>query len=92
MRQTDTAGDVLLDALAERIAARVGDLLDARATKLPPERISLTLDEAAEALGISRATVQRLIDAGQLRDTRMLGRRMVAVDELRRFASEGATA
>lgn len=43
-----------------------------------PTKVAYTLDEVAEALGVSRATVNRLIRAGELRVSR-LGWRTVRV-------------
>lgn len=60
-----------------------------------PGKVAYTLDEAAEVLGVSRATVNRLIRAGELRASR-LGHRTVRVshealmDLLRSKEGEGA--
>lgn len=52
-------------------------------------RLLLTIPEAAEALGVSRATLYRLLASGRLRATR-IGRRCtrVAISELERFVAE----
>lgn len=46
-------------------------------------RVSLTMEEAAEALGVSRAYAYRLLESGELRTFTLGRRRLVSVDALR---------
>ena len=70
-------------------------------TSPPSPRFSLTVRDAAQALGLSERCVWRLIKMGRLRsvavnsykgrDGRMYaGRRLVAVSEIERFLTENA--
>lgn len=51
-------------------------------------KLALTRDEAAEALGISPATLDRLTQRGLLRPSRALRRPLYAVEEVKRFLRE----
>lgn len=52
-----------------------------------PNPISVSVDEAAARLGISRMTIYRLIRTDQLRTLKVGRRRLVRVAELERFAA-----
>jgi excisionase family DNA binding protein len=47
----------------------------------------MTVDEAGRALGVSRSTVWRLIQRGELRSVRQRGRRLVPATALRKRAT-----
>ncbi len=51
-----------------------------------PRRL-LTIREAAEALSVSRSSIYRLFDAGQLAWVRIGGSRRVASTEIERFVA-----
>lgn len=51
----------------------------------------LTVEEAGRALGISRSTVWRRIQKGQIPTIRRGGRRLIASAALRRQAASGST-
>jgi excisionase family DNA binding protein len=48
-------------------------------------RLLLTVDEAAEALGICRAMVYRLINAGELHTVKIGKARRISVEELQKY-------
>ena len=48
-------------------------------------RLLLTIDEAAEALGICRAMVYKLISSGELRSVKIGKAHRVSVEELQRY-------
>ena len=50
----------------------------------------VTVEEAGRALGVSRSTVWRLIQRGELATVRRGGRRLVQAAALRRRATRGA--
>ncbi|UCU94554.1 helix-turn-helix domain-containing protein [Hydrogenophaga taeniospiralis] len=52
-----------------------------------PNPISVSVDEAAARLGISRMTIYRLIRTDQLRTLKVGRRRLVRVAELESFAA-----
>jgi len=85
-----TAGDALLDALADRLAERV------LAGVLPhlesqSAREALSIDGAAEALSLSPSTLKRLIAGGHIESKLVGQRRIVPLDEVRRFARDRAS-
>ena len=51
-------------------------------------KLALTLVEAAEALGISATTVDRLSQRGLLRPSRAIRRPLYSVAEIQRFLKE----
>lgn len=53
-------------------------------------RLALTLDEAAESLGVSRRTLWGLVNAGRVPAVKIGGRWLLPVDDLRRWLSDGA--
>lgn len=57
-------------------------------TKENGPRLALSRTEAAQALGVSPITVDRLTLRGLLRPSRATRRPLYAVDELRRFLAE----
>jgi excisionase family DNA binding protein len=58
---------------------------DAAEARPSPARRLLTIVEAAEALSVSRSSVYRLFDAGQLAWVQIGGCRRVASSEIERF-------
>lgn len=52
----------------------------------------MTVDEAGRTLGVSRSTVWRLIQRGQLPSVRRGGRRLVHAGALRKVATRGPVA
>ncbi|MBK7405064.1 MAG: helix-turn-helix domain-containing protein [Phycisphaerales bacterium] len=48
-------------------------------------KLALTVEETAEALGVSARTVERLIASGELRSRKIGRRRVIAMAELQRF-------
>jgi excisionase family DNA binding protein len=46
-------------------------------------RLALTVDEAAAALGLSRPTIWRMIQRGELQSVKVGGRRLIPVATLR---------
>ena len=52
----------------------------------------MTVEEAGRALGVSRSTIWRLIQRGQLPSVRRGGRRLVQATALRKAATLGAAA
>lgn len=59
-------------------------------THNPPgeSKLTLTVGEAARALGVSRTTIYRLIADGHLRASRVLRRKLIPVGELQRFLDQ----
>jgi predicted urease superfamily metal-dependent hydrolase len=53
-----------------------------------PQKLALTRVEAATALGVSPATIDRLTARGLLRPSRALRRPLYAVSEIERFLRE----
>jgi excisionase family DNA binding protein len=65
-----------------------GDTMSSAATKQPTDdRITVTLRDAARMSGLSRSTLLRRADDGQLKTVRVGGRRLVKVDSLRELVS-----
>jgi excisionase family DNA binding protein len=85
-------GDILVDAIAEAVAQRIGDRIDVVLERQgnPVPRVTLSMIEAAEALSVSLRTIERTIEAGQMRAITIGGRRLVPMDEVRRIGSHGA--
>jgi hypothetical protein len=54
----------------------------------PPMKLALTREEAASALGISTATIDRLTERGLLKPSRVTRRPLYPVFELERFLKE----
>lgn len=59
-----------------------------RAAALPQRRL-WRLGEAAQLLGISRATLWRHVRAGKVRSVELGGRRQIPESEIARIAKEG---
>lgn len=80
-------GDLLIDAIAERVTERVARVLEA-----PPvpaiERHFYSVEEAAESLGLSPSGVRRLIGDGTIASVLLGGRRLIPIEELRRLGRE----
>lgn len=51
-----------------------------------PERLAYTTAEAAALLGITRKTIYKLMERGELRTTKIGSCRRVPADEVRRLA------
>jgi excisionase family DNA binding protein len=69
---------------AKKIDADLIDEIAKRAAKRPP-RLALTIDEAAESLGVSRRTIEGLINRGEL-EAKLIGRHLrISVERLRRL-------
>lgn len=51
----------------------------------PPLRLALSIEEAAEAMGIGRTLCFRLIKDGELAVTRIHGRSVVQISEIQAF-------
>lgn len=50
-----------------------------------PARIAYSIDEAADALGVTRRTVEGMIDRGELK-SRLVGRKiLISVEQLQRL-------
>lgn len=56
----------------------------------PPVPVTYNVDEAAQALRISRALLYQLIRSGRLRTVKIGSRRLVPVDALREYIDGGA--
>ncbi len=52
----------------------------------PPKRLAYTPAEAAALLGITRKTIYKLMERGELRTTKIGSCRRVPADEVRRLA------
>jgi excisionase family DNA binding protein len=55
-------------------------------------KLALSITEVCEALGVSRPTVYRLMDSGQLATFTVGRRRLIQVSELERFVAERVAA
>jgi excisionase family DNA binding protein len=56
--------------------------------KQPAQRLAMSTEEAAEALGISRAEIYRMLQRRQLAGIKLGRRRLVPMRELERLISE----
>lgn len=55
----------------------------------PPElRLSVRINDACSALGISRSSIYELMAAGKIKTAIIAGRRVIPVSELQRVLSE----
>jgi excisionase family DNA binding protein len=57
---------------------------------LHPPPLLLTLDAAAQALSVSRRTIERMVYGGQLQSITIGSRRLVRTADLARIARNGA--
>jgi excisionase family DNA binding protein len=71
-RLLDTRSEPLLDDLADRIAARLRQ----------PEKLTLSVNEAAKRLGLCQNTIYELLNTGELPGVKFGGRWMVSVPAL----------
>jgi excisionase family DNA binding protein len=71
----------LVAALREEVAAAAAPAADA------PDRL-LSINEAADALGIGRSTLYQEIDAGNLRSLKVGRRRLVPSSAIARYAAD----
>jgi len=51
-----------------------------------PQRLTYTISESEIAIGLSRATLYRMMGRGELQTVKCGGRRLVPADELRRLS------
>jgi excisionase family DNA binding protein len=56
----------------------------------PDEKIALRVNEVIAAAGISRSTIYKLMSSGQLRTTKIAGRRLILVEDLNALLQAGA--
>jgi hypothetical protein len=54
----------------------------------PPERLSFSMRETADSLGVSYITVHRLIQRGLLRSSKALRHKIISRVEIERFLNE----
>jgi excisionase family DNA binding protein len=52
------------------------------------QRLAYSLEESAQAIGLSRRTLYNLIEAGSLRTVKLGRRRVVPVEELTRILAD----
>ena len=64
----------------------------ARAVILSPDRVTCTAREAANATGLSKMTILRMLDGGRLTGTKLGGRRLVHIDSLKQALALERTA
>lgn len=76
-----SAGDAMIDAIAEAVASRLEKMSTTRQRLLPLER-------AAEYLGMSENQVLNLISEGRLKPSRLDRRVRIDVRELDRLVDE----
>lgn len=86
-----------LKGLEERIVSRVKAIIETLFLSRPPPAPGPFLpelfsrEEAAKRLGLSLATIKRLIESGDLRATRARKRVLISASELDRFANPEPT-
>ena len=76
----------------DRLAAALGRVHAGLApvpTRTAPSRPWLSMDEAADLLGVSTRTVQRWTGSGQLDSRKVGGRRLIPRDAIRRHPTTG---
>lgn len=56
----------------------------------PAEKLALRINEAVAVAGISRSTIYKLMSNGQLRTTKVGGRRLILREELEALLHRGA--
>jgi excisionase family DNA binding protein len=78
------------EALAKTIALAVADELERRGAASASKQPVYNVDEAAQEMRVSSATIRRLVGAGRLRRVPGTGRVLIPADELARFQREGA--
>lgn len=66
----------------------VDHLLSSTASPPPITPITVTIAEACAALGISRARLYRMINAGEIKTVAYASRRLILRAELQRFISD----
>jgi len=74
---------IVREELPELVSSTVRKELDRHQTP----RITLTVNEAAQAIGVSRSTMYRLLHDGTITSRTVGGRRLIAVSELHRVTS-----
>lgn len=76
---------VASDDLAERVAAKVVEKLKEEPTLVEPEKLFITVDEAAKILGITRDAAEKRIERRQIPGVVRTGRR-IQIDKARMLA------
>lgn len=76
-----------LAQLAQALAEREPEQPSAPPVRAMPERVLLTVDEAAERLGIGRTLVFRFINSGELESVRIGRLRRVPVSAVAEYAA-----
>jgi excisionase family DNA binding protein len=56
----------------------------------PDEKLALRVNDASAAAGISRSTIYKLMSAGELRTTKVGGRRLILREDLEGLLQRGA--
>lgn len=59
---------------------------------VPPDALAIRLDDAGRALGLSRASVYRLIGEGRLAAVKIAGRTLILADSLRALVEHAPAA
>ena len=54
------------------------------------DKLAYTVSEAAEAVGVHRATIYRLVKAGELRLVKFAGRSVILAEDLKEALHRGA--
>ncbi len=94
-REPSSLGDAFLEALAQRIAADVVRQVAPLLNRLLIPKVSYTVQEAAEATGVSDRTIRRAIQSGHLIAIYPTTRPLIPAEELREWLasmpSEGPT-
>ncbi len=68
------------------VAAAVEDRFDKQTTeRTPVPRLAYSMEETAEALGVSYITVWRLVQRGLLKSSTALRHKLIPVSEIERF-------
>jgi excisionase family DNA binding protein len=89
-----TRGDeisALLTRLAEILSEQQEEVAAQKPERPAPQRVLLTAEEAAEALGVSRTTVFALIKSGDLESVQIGRLRRIPTDCLRSCVERMAT-
>jgi excisionase family DNA binding protein len=82
-----TRGEALI-AAADALAAAAEALRQAAATPDPQPAVLLSVEEAAQRLGVKRTTLYGLIRGGEVRSHRIGRRRLVSAAAVAAYASD----
>lgn len=85
---TDDAQIPLPDEMNAILAQAVAAMRAGKAITVTPQAQSLTTQQAADLLGVSRPTLIKLIDAGELPCTRPGNRRMLLLDDVMAYSAK----